>query len=66
MHYNEQTKSLLQAVTRYAEALDEVSLAYLDGRGISKEVAEQFSLGTVVDPAMGHDQFVGGSAPLVV
>jgi len=59
MHYNEQTKSLLQAVTRYAEALDEASLAYLDGRGISKEVAEQFSLGTVVDPAMGHDQFVG-------
>lgn len=59
MRYNGQTKSLLQAVTRYAEALDEAGLAYLEGRGISKDVAEQFSLGTVVDPAMGHEQFVG-------
>lgn len=59
MHSNEQTKSLLQAVTRYAEALDEATVAYLNGRGISKDVAEQFSLGTVTNPANGHEQFTG-------
>ena len=59
MHSNEQTKSLLQAVTRYAEGLDEASVAYLNGRGISKDVAEQFSLGTVTEPINGHEQFVG-------
>ena len=59
MHSNEQTKSLLQAVTRYAEGLDEASVAYLEGRGISKDVAEQFSLGTVTEPINGHEQFVG-------
>ena len=59
MHSNEQTKSLLQAVTRYAEGLDEASVAYLNGRGISKDVAQAFMLGTVIDPAPGHEQFVG-------
>jgi hypothetical protein len=59
MHSNEQTKLLLQAVTRYAEGLDEASVAYLNGRGISKDVAEQFSLGTVTEPINGHEQFVG-------
>jgi hypothetical protein len=59
MHSNEQTKSLLQAVTRYAEGLDEASVAYLNGRGISKDVAEQFSLGTVTEPINGHEQFIG-------
>lgn len=59
MHYNEQTKSLLQAVTRYANSLDEATERYLEGRGISKQVAQQFSLGTVVDPENGHEQFKG-------
>ena len=59
MHYNEQQKSLLQAVTRYAAGLDEAAVRYLEGRGISKQVAQQFSLGTVVEPANGHEQFVG-------
>lgn len=59
MHYSEQQKLLLQAVTRYSTSLDEATEKYLEGRGISKEVASQFSLGTVVEPINGHEQFVG-------
>jgi DNA primase len=59
MHYNEQTKSLLQAVTRYANSLDEATVKYLEGRGISSKVAQQFSLGTVVDPENGHEPYTG-------
>ena len=59
MHSNEQTKSLLQAVMKYADQLDEASVAYLEGRGIPKEVAHQFSLGTVTEPINGHEAYVG-------
>ena len=59
MQSSEQSRLLLEAVTRYSQSLDEATLAYLDGRGISKEVAEQFMLGTVVDPGNGHEQFAG-------
>ena len=59
MQSNEQSKLLLEAVTRYSQGIDEATLKYLDGRGISKEVADQFMLGTVVDPAPGHEQFIG-------
>ena len=59
MQYSEQQKSLLQAVTRYSEGLDEATARYLEGRGVSKDVATKFKLGTVVEPANGHDQFTG-------
>lgn len=59
MQHNEQQRSLLEAVTRYSQALTEEAVGYLEGRGISREVAEQFSLGSVVDPANGHEQFDG-------
>ena len=59
MHYTEQQKSLLQAVTRYSAGLNEATARYLAGRGVSKEVAQEFSLGTVIEPANGHEQFVG-------
>jgi DNA primase len=59
MQSSEQSRLLLEAVTRYSQSLDEATLAYLDGRGISKQIADQFMLGTVVDPANGHEQFVG-------
>ena len=59
MQSNEQSKLLLEAVTRYSQNIDEATVAYLEGRGISKEVAQQFMLGTVVDPAVGHEQFEG-------
>jgi len=54
-----QTRSLLETVVRYSQSLDEATVAYLEGRGISKEVAEQMTLGTVVDPAEGHQDYVG-------
>ena len=50
---------MLQAVTRYANSLDEATVKYLEGRGISKKVAQQFSLGTVVDPENGHEPYTG-------
>lgn len=59
MQSNEQSKLLLEAVTRYSQNIDEATLGYLEGRGISRQIAEQFMLGTVVDPASGHDQCVG-------
>jgi DNA primase len=59
MQSNEQSKLLLEVVTRYSQSIDEATLGYLEGRGISKQVADQFMLGTVVDPASGHEQFEG-------
>jgi DNA primase len=59
MQSNEQSKLLLEVVTRYSQNIDEATLGYLEGRGISKQVADQFMLGTVVDPAPGHEQFEG-------
>ena len=59
MQSNEQSKLLLEAVTRYSQSIDEATVAYLEGRGISKDVATSFMLGTVIDPAPGHEQFVG-------
>ena len=59
MQSNQQSKLLLEVVTRYSQSIDEATLGYLEGRGISKQVAEQFMLGTVVDPASGHEQFEG-------
>jgi len=59
MQSNEQSKLLLEAVTRYSQSIDEATVAYLDGRGISKDVAQAFMLGTVTDPAAGHEQFEG-------
>jgi DNA primase len=59
MQSNEQSKLLLEVVTRYSQSIDEATLGYLEGRGISKQVADQFMLGTVVYPASGHEQFEG-------
>lgn len=57
MQQSEQQRLLLEAVTRYSQALSEEAVGYLEGRGISRDVAEQFSLGTVTQPAVGHEQF---------
>lgn len=57
MQQSEQQKSLLEVVTRYSQGLTDEAVGYLEGRGISRDVAEQFSLGSVVNPANGHEQF---------
>ena len=59
MQSSEQGKSLLETAQRYAQNLSEEAVRYLEGRGISREVAEQFSLGTIVDPAPGHEAHEG-------
>ncbi len=50
---------LLEVVTGYSNSLDEATVSYLEGRGISEETARAFSLGTVVDPHPGHEMFQG-------
>ena len=52
-------KSLLVAANQYAQAITPETLAYLNGRGISEEVAALYSLGTVSDPIPGHEHHAG-------
>jgi DNA primase len=55
----EQLKLYLLAATRYQEGLDVPTATFLKGRGISKEMAESFSLGTVIDPLPEHQMYEG-------
>ena len=59
MQLKEQSRSLLEVVTQYSRSLDEKAEAYLAGRGISKDVATRFELGTVTDPINGHEDYLG-------
>jgi DNA primase len=59
MQSKEQEKLLLEVVSRYSNSLSEEAVAYLEGRGISKDTAQAFSLGSVIDPHPGHEQFEG-------
>jgi hypothetical protein len=44
---NVQSKLLLEAAQRYAQAITPLALGVLDERGISEEVAARFQLGTI-------------------
>ena len=59
MHSHEQSKSLLEAVNHYSKNLDTKAIEYLEGRGISEDIAQQFSLGVVTDPINGHEMHAG-------
>lgn len=59
MQSNVQMKSLLESAQHYAANLSDEAVAYLNGRGISEDVARQFSLGTIVDPHTGHEMHEG-------
>lgn len=59
MHSQEQSKSLMEAVRHYNTCLSDEAQSYLAGRGISREVADQFLLGVVSDPIAGHDGHIG-------
>jgi len=59
MQSNEQMKSLLESAQRYAQNLNEETVRYLEGRGISEDVARQFMLGTITEPANGHEMHTG-------
>jgi DNA primase len=54
-----QSTLLNEAAHRYAQAISEEALAYLNARGISKEVAQRYSLGTITDPIEGHQGYTG-------
>lgn len=53
-----QRRSLERATTAYMAHLDR-AMPYLEGRGISKEVAAAAGLGVVVDPLPGHENRYG-------
>jgi len=55
----EQKALLTEAAERYAQHIDPLAQSYLQGRGISPEVANSFLLGSVVDPSVGHEHAVG-------
>jgi len=55
----EQLKSLAVAAHHYADHISPDALAYLAGRGISEQVAGLYSLGTITDPANGHESHKG-------
>ena len=52
-----QSTLLSEAAHRYAQAISEEALAYLDARGISEVTAARYSLGTIVDPIEGHQGY---------
>ena len=54
-----QSKLLSEAAQRYAQAISEEALAYLEGRGISEVTAARYSLGTITDPIEGHQGYTG-------
>jgi DNA primase len=56
---NVQSKLLLEAAQRYAQAITPLALGVLDERGISEEVAARFQLGTITEPINGHETYEG-------
>ena len=56
---NVQSKLLLEAAQRYAQAITPQALGVLDERGISEEVAARFQLGTITEPINGHETYEG-------
>ena len=59
MASNVQSKLLLEAAQRYAQAISPEALAVLDARGISEVTAARFQIGTITDPINGHEMYEG-------
>ena len=59
MASNVQSKLLLEAAQRYAQAINPQTLNVLEERGISDAVAAMFELGTITDPINGHEMYEG-------
>ena len=55
----EQKKSLTEAAERYSSNLTPQALSYLEARGITKEIASKYLLGSVVEPSAGHEHSTG-------
>lgn len=54
-----QLKSSLEAAIQYNKDLSEEGIKFLADRGISKEVADQYLLGTMASPVAGHENYKG-------
>ena len=54
-----QRQSLTEAAERYSSNLTPQAASYLAGRGLTKEVASTFLLGSVVEPSAGHEHATG-------
>jgi DNA primase len=54
-----QRQSLTESAEKYCSSLTPQAASYLAGRGITKEVANTFRLGSVVEPSAGHEHAVG-------
>ena len=59
MASNVQSKLLLEAAQRYAQAISPEALVVLDARGISEVTASRFQIGTITDPINGHEMYEG-------
>jgi len=59
MASNVQSKLLLEAAQRYAQAISPEALSVLEERGISDAVAAMFQLGTITEPINGHEMYEG-------
>jgi DNA primase len=55
----EQLKSSLEAAVQYNKSLNDQAIEFLADRGISKEVADQYSLGYIETPAANHEHYQG-------
>lgn len=56
---NVQSKLLLEAAQRYAQAISPEALVVLDARGISEVTAARFQIGTITEPINGHEMYEG-------
>jgi DNA primase len=54
-----QLKSSLEAAIQYNKDLSVEAIKFLADRGISKEVADQYLLGSIVLPVAGHENYKG-------
>ena len=59
MASNVQSKLLLEAAQRYAQAISPEALVVLDARGISDVTAARFQIGTITEPINGHEMYEG-------
>ena len=57
---NEKQRALLtESAEKYHKSLTPQAASYLAGRGLTKEVADSFLLGSVVEPSAGHEHAIG-------
>ena len=54
-----QLKSSLEAAVQYNKDLNEEAVAFLAGRGISKEISDKFLLGYIKEPFATHENYQG-------